>query len=479
VLFNSPTFIFLFLPCVVACGLALRSRSGVGTGFLAFMVVASLAFYSYTNPWWLPLIVGSILCNYGLGEGIRRGGGWRRPLLICGVAFNLALLGYYKYADFFILNVNALTDAGIGRLGVILPIGISFYTFQQIAYLVDVYRGQAGRPAFLEYVFFVSFFPQLIAGPIVHHAEIIPQLRACGRTERMVDDLATGLTIFFIGLAKKLLLADTFALHATPVFAAADAGVQVTTTDAWVGTLAYGLQIYFDFSGYSDMAIGLARMFGLRLPVNFDSPYKSTSIIDFWRRWHITLSRFLKDYLYIPLGGNRLGAPRRFANLLVTMLLGGLWHGAGWGFVLWGALHGAYLCVNHAFRAIRGPRTLTRIERVGAAGLTFLAVMLAWVPFRAETLNGALNVWAGLAGLSGADPGSVLSRPFTLPLGAGLLVAFLAPNSQQIARHLFADRRVAPHSNLLRPVGALAAGTAACAGMLINNRVAEFLYFQF
>jgi D-alanyl-lipoteichoic acid acyltransferase DltB (MBOAT superfamily) len=472
VLFNSPTFIFLFLPLVLAGGLMLRSRYGVGVAFLSFMVVASLVFYSYTNPLWLALIVTSICLNFQLARVMRRYPQVASILLTAGIIFNLGLLGYFKYADFFILNLRMLGADGLDTLGVILPIGISFYTFQQIAYLVDVRRGNVVEPSFLKYAFFVSFFPQLIAGPIVHHAEIMPQLGNRAHDARVLDDLAVGFTIFFIGLAKKLLLADSFAVYANPVFAAADTATAISALDAWVATVAYALQIYFDFSGYSDMAIGLGRMFGLRLPVNFDSPYKSESIIEFWRRWHITLSRFLKDYLYIPLGGNRLGSSRRFANLLITMLLGGLWHGAGWGFVIWGALHGIYLCGNHALKTLLPNRQRSPVEVAGARLVTFTLVLIAWVPFRAQTLDGALSIWGAMVGSTATEISMVMGTGFALELAAGLVIAFFAPNSQQLAYWLF-DR------DGRRPIGAFAAGSAACAGVLLNNQVAEFLYFQF
>ena len=256
----------------------------------------------------------------------------RRAIGMLGVALNLALLCYFKYTNFMFDSVNALTGAPLPFVNIVLPLGISFFTFQQIAYLVDVMRGAKVERDIVSYTLFVSFFPHLIAGPLVHHAEMIPQFKR-GRTGRSAVLAARGLAIFAAGLFKKVVIADNLAQFVTPVFAHLDAGGGVTTPWAWLATLAYTLQIYFDFSGYSDMAIGLALLFGIRLPVNFRSPYKAASIIEFWRRWHITLSRFLRDYLYIPLGGNRLGEQRRYLNLLVTMLLGGLWHGAGWNFL--------------------------------------------------------------------------------------------------------------------------------------------------
>jgi len=287
---------------------------------------------------------------------------------------------------------------------IILPLGISFFTFTQIAYLVDAHRGLAHEYSFLHYALFVTFFPHLIAGPILHHKEMMPQFARSDIYRLKAEHLAVGLTIFALGLFKKVVLADGVAVYATPVFAAAQAGTTLTFFEAWGGALAYTLQLYFDFSGYSDMAIGLARMFGIRFPLNFNSPYKATSIIDFWRRWHITLSRFLRDYLYIPLGGSRKGEARRLTNLMITMLLGGLWHGAGWTFVLWGGLHGFYLVVNHAWRQWRTSRGHTQSTRVGrffAWLLTMLAVVVAWVPFRAENMAATQNMLFAMFGYQG------------------------------------------------------------------------------
>jgi len=305
-LFNSPIFIYLFLPFVVLAGNALRTRFENKSYFIVFLSIASIFFYGYTEYKWTFIILFSIMFNYMLARHFidSANSALRKPMMIFGVAVNLALLGYFKYTDFLLANVNELFGTSLPFLGIVLPIGISFYTFQQIAFLVDAYRAKVTHFTFRRYLFFITFFPQLIAGPIVHHAEILPQLARRWRSD-LTSDIALGLFIFLIGLTKKALLADSFAGIATPIFDSADGGAVLTTQEAWVGALAYALQIYFDFSGYSDMAIGIARMFGLRLPINFNSPYKSVGIIDFWRRWHITLSRFLRDYLYIPLGGNR------------------------------------------------------------------------------------------------------------------------------------------------------------------------------
>ena len=348
-LFSSVEFIFLFLPTVAAVYFGLAHLMGRRTA-LAWLIVSSLVFYGFWNPPYLALLVGSIAGNYFLGQTLARRAS--KPLLGLGVAFNLGLIAYFKYADFFIGNAGTLFGAELPAADIVLPLAISFFTFQQIAFLVDVYQGKVDDPDFLHYALFVSFFPQLIAGPIVHHSEVIPQFRSEKAFHPNWSGLWAGLAIFLVGLQKKIVLADGIAAYANSVFDGA-AATAPTFFPAWIGALAYTFQLYFDFSGYTDMAIGLALIFGITLPLNFDSPYKAVNIIDFWRRWHMTLARFLRVYLYVPLGGNRKGQPRRYVNLMVTMLLGGLWHGASWTFVFWGGLHGAYLAINHAWHALR------------------------------------------------------------------------------------------------------------------------------
>ncbi|MBT5260335.1 MAG: MBOAT family protein, partial [Nitrospina sp.] len=345
-LFNSYAFIFLFLP-VTLLGFQLIGNRGHCRVAVSWLIGASLFFYGWWNPAYLGLILTSILFNYAVGVSL--GSRPAKTVLVVGIAANLGLLGYFKYANFFVDNINALTGSDIVLERIILPLAISFFTFQQITYLVDTYRGETQECDFLRYCLFVTFFPQLIAGPIVHHREMMPQFAKDTFCRLKAKHLAVGLTIFSVGLFKKVILADGIAVYSTPVFDAAEAGVILTFVDAWCGALAFTFQLYFDFSGYSDMAIGLGRMFGIILPVNFFSPYKASNIIEFWRRWHITLSRFARDYLYIPLGGNRKGTLLRFANLMITMLLIGLWHGAGWTFVIWGGLHGSYLVINHGW----------------------------------------------------------------------------------------------------------------------------------
>tara|TARA_B100001964_G_scaffold151929_1_gene167160 strand:- start:229 stop:1707 length:1479 start_codon:yes stop_codon:yes gene_type:complete len=369
---------------------------------ISWLVGASLFFYGWWNPAYLGLILGSILFNYAVGVALL--GRPNKLTLFLGVAVNLGVLGYFKYANFFIDNINSLVGSDIILEQIILPLGISFFTFQQITYLVDAYRGETREYNFLHYCLFVTFFPQLIAGPIVHHKEMLPQFAKDALHGLKSKNLAVGFTIFIIGLFKKVVLADGIAVHATSVFDGAENGVYLTFFEAWGGALAYSFQLYFDFSGYSDMAIGLARMFGIRLPLNFNSPYKAISIIDFWRRWHITLSRFLRDYLYIPLGGNRKGETRRFTNLMITMLLGGLWHGAGWNFILFGLAHGTYIVICGAWVKVKKSISNNRIIKSTVAAnsigrvITFLAVVLAFVPFRAESMDGTSNMLTAMLG---------------------------------------------------------------------------------
>jgi D-alanyl-lipoteichoic acid acyltransferase DltB (MBOAT superfamily) len=402
-LFNSYEFIFLFLP-VSLLGFHLIGKQGHHRVAIAWLVAASLFFYGWWNPAYLELMLFSILFNYSIGISLSNFLVYQTPkrtILIIGIVVNLAVLGYFKYANFFVDNLNDLANTNLILQQIILPLAISFFTFQQIAYLVDAYKGETKEYSFLHYCLFVTFFPQLIAGPIVHHKEMLPQFSKDIVYKLRSKNLTIGITIFVLGLFKKVVLADGVSIYATPVFDAAEAGVMLTFFEAWGGALAYTFQLYFDFSGYSDMAIGIARMFNIRLPLNFNSPYKATSIIDFWRRWHITLSRFLRDYLYIPLGGSRRGKVRRYVNLMITMVLGGLWHGANWTFVLWGALHGFYLVINHIWRVIFKEKVKNRLSLFLSWMITFLAVVVSWVPFRSETLSGAENILSSMIGLRG------------------------------------------------------------------------------
>src|ERR1700694_3677366 len=499
-LFSSYTFLLQFLPVTVLAFAAAR-RHSPRAGILV-LLGASLFFYRAWQPIYLALFLASIAFNFCFGllmeDATRR---WAVGIL--GITLNLAALCYFKYTNFILDTLSALSGMPLPFSSIILPLGISFFTFQQIAYLVDIMRGAKAERNIVNYTLFVSFFPHLIAGPLVHHAEMIPQFKR-SRTGRSAVLAARGFAIFAAGLFKKVVIADNLAQFVTPVFAHIDAGGGATTWWAWLATLAYTLQIYFDFSGYSDMAIGLALLFGIRLPVNFRSPYRAGSIIEFWRRWHITLSRFLRDYLYIPLGGNRLGEQRRYINLMVTMLLGGLWHGAGWDYLIWGGLHGVYLSINHLSRERRGGD-----KRIAAAGraakavswaMTFFAVVIAWVFFRARTMAGA---WQMLGSLFGFEAGSsayassgilqlmdlpVLVGEERLPLIGGcavalaLAIALFLPNVPQLFG--YREYRRAPEKRGLlrwRPNAAWALVSALAVAISLFGmwQRLEFLYFQF
>ena len=437
-LFSTVEFLCLFLPITVA-GFAIAARMFSLRVASAWLVAASLYFYAYWNVSLLPLLAGSIVVNYLCGRALFRTRS--KPLLIAGVIFNVGLLGYFKYAGFLVDNAEHVLGVELADLNIVLPLAISFFTFQQIAYIADVYQGKAIEPDFLDYCLFVSFFPQLISGPIVHHSEMMPQFRDRDRQwlNKRLAPVALGFLV--IGLYKKVVLADGIAPVADQVFGAAQNGVPAAA-DAWTGALAYTFQIYFDFSGYSDMAVGVALLFGIRLPLNFNSPYKATNIIDFWRCWHMTLSRFIRDYIYVPLGGNRKGKSRRYVNLMLAMLIGGLWHGAGWTFVIWGGLHGLYLMVNHAWRRVfPRPGGGSAVGAWAARLLTFFAVVVAWVFFRADDIGDAHRMIQGMFGLAPGEPVLVGGREI-LWLAAMTFIVWFTPNTWQLFRH--ADPVVVP-----------------------------------
>jgi D-alanyl-lipoteichoic acid acyltransferase DltB (MBOAT superfamily) len=513
-LFNSYAFLLVYLPVTLA-GFFWVGRWGKGAG-AAWLAACSLFFYAWWDYRYLALLLGSICANYLAGGYIARHASSQKGkrALIGAVAINLGLLAYYKYADFFLSSANAVLGTEWPLLGILLPIGISFFTFTQIAFLADAYAGKVNECRFIYYVLFVTYFPHLIAGPVLHHREMMPQFDEDRNYRFNSSNIAVGLTIFAIGLAKKVLIADNLAVHVSPLFAPQAADPSLLA--AWGGALAYTFQLYFDFSGYSDMAIGLSRLFGVRLPLNFASPYKAHNISEFWRRWHMTLSRFLRDYLYIPLGGNRHGPVRRHFNLLTTMVLGGLWHGAGLNFVIWGALHGIVLVINHAWQelcagfSVRLPAWLARL--LGLT-LTFVCVVFAWVYFRAPDIASANRIVLGMLGAHGvALPDAIASRlgalwPLLQGMGVssflggggafveawawvvlGALLAFFCPNTQEImARH---EPALAEKGALLMPSHrhfawqidrrhAVLAGFLFAIGILALSRPTEFLYFQF
>ena len=456
-LFNSYEFLFLFLP-ITLIGFFWLSRSSI-TYASAWLALASVLFYGFWNTAYVGLLLASIGCNYVLGLWINKAAARHKTrkakhLLWFSIAANLLLLGYYKYANFFLDNLGLLGETPLSASEIILPLGISFFTFTQVAFLVDTYQGKVKEYDFVHYVLFVTFFPHLIAGPVLHHKDMMPQFARPTTYQIKWNNIASGLLLLILGLCKKTLWADSLAPFATGIFdgveQAAAAGILPTSYEAWAGALAYTLQIYFDFSGYTDMALGIALMFNIQLPTNFNSPYQATSIIEFWRRWHITLSTFLRDYLYIPLGGNRHGLLRRHTNLLTTMLLGGLWHGAGWTFVAWGGMHGAYLVLNHLWQsAIAGTRMshwlAGRFGKVIGGTLTFIAVTAAWVVFRANNLTQAGILLKAMFGIA-AEPTSFTAvthghlleitdmsdGDLSLLIGLGLLWVFLLPNSGRL-----------------------------------------------
>jgi alginate O-acetyltransferase complex protein AlgI len=426
-------FLFVFLP-IVLVGYAAVAATGRRLPVLLWIGGVSLFFYAYWNPPYLALLVGSIVANYAIGNVLlsRRS----RLILVAGIGLNLSLLVYFKYMNFFVGTLNSVLGQDLPVPGVVLPLAISFFTFQQIAYLADVYQGRVEDTRLENYVLFVTFFPHLIAGPILHHSQIIPQFAGRKAWGFRSAEVAAGLTMFIIGLQKKVVIADGIGIHAETLFDH-KAALSPHFFESWIGTLAYAFHIYFDFSGYTDMALGLALLFGIRLPENFNSPYKARNIIDFWRRWHMTLSRFLRDYLYIPLGGNRRGPIRRYANLMITMLLGGLWHGAAWTFVFWGTLHGVFLVINHLWHAARRRmgHDLDRSTVWGAALariVTMLAVIVAWVFFRSSSFGDALAVLRGMAGFNGIE--SLAPNQIELLLWLAVLAAWVSflPNTQQL-----------------------------------------------
>jgi alginate O-acetyltransferase complex protein AlgI len=477
-LFNSYSFIFLFLPAALI-GYFMLGRLG-NLAPVIWLVLASLVFYSVSNWQFVLLLLGSVAFNYLIGlllisERLRAGP--RFAVLTIGVAGDLLVLGTFKYAGFVAANLNALFSTNLA-VDILLPVGISFYTFTQIAFLVDAYRGEVAGYRLPHYALFVTYFPHLIAGPILHHKDMIPQFERAEAKRPDPHLILCGVIIFAIGLFKKTCLADGI----QPLVSLAFGPNTPSFDHAWLGALAYTFQLYFDFSGYSDMAIGISLMFGIFLPLNFNSPYKARNIIDFWRRWHMTLSQFLRDYLYFPLGGNRRGPVLRYVNLMITMMLGGLWHGAAWTFVAWGVLHGVYLCVNHAWNNF-GVAIAPRFERaatMAASMLTFVSVVVAWVFFRADSLPTALYVLSKMADPSQIAFGRAETADAALiAIYAG--IAWFAPNTQEVMGYDHSNRTVgeALGAWAKRPVFLYATAMVLAFGILGIQRHSEFIYFRF
>lgn len=500
-LFNTYGFIFIFLPIALGIYLYLR-RYNKQRLLVGWITLCSLIFYAGWDPRYLLLLLFSIVVNFTVGMHLAQtedNYARKRILLWVGILFNLSLLGIYKYTVFALYNINLISNMSIDIPEIIMPLGISFFTFTQLAYIVDTYHDKIKDYNFLDYLCFVTFFPHLIAGPIYHHQEIMPQLKTVSTRKFEYADLALGLTFFIIGLAKKTLLADQLAQMATPEFnLLATNPARVSCFTAWIGALSYTFQLYFDFSGYCDMAIGLGRLFGIRLPLNFNSPYQAVNISDFWHRWHITLSRFLRDYLYIPLGGNRKGEVRRYINLLITMLLGGLWHGASWTFVVWGALHGSYLTLNHFWLSVKSNFSVIEycprhIRHASSVAFTFVLVIIAWVFFRAESVPVALTMLSKMIGadelIQAGDLSFYMNNYRFYILLISFVIVWSMPNTQQFTAEYKPALETYPNEVknyfckrcLWQPIKrwAFILCIMGLMAILSLGQVSEFIYYQF
>lgn len=389
-LFNSYIFILVFLPAVLIIYFLLNRFYFKYS--LEFLSICSLIYYAFWKFSYLYIIVLSIILNYTIFKLLKKKKNIKNLIIVIGIIGNLSVLIYFKYIDFILVNINQYFGTNVNYLNVVLPLAISFFTFQQIAFLVDTYKGKIDECNFKKYLLFITFFPQLIAGPIVHHGEIIPQYE--NKLNKIInyENLLRGIILFSIGLFKKVFIADNLSVIVAQGF---DGGITLNIIEAWITSLSYTLQLYFDFCGYTDMAIGIALMFNINLPNNFNSPYKSLNIQDFWRRWHMTLSRFLRDYIYIPLGGNKNGYSIQIFSVIVTFLIGGIWHGAGWNFIIWGILHGCSLSLYLIWNKFD-----LRLNSVISWFLTFNFLNITWVIFRSKTLEDALNILKSMMGLN-------------------------------------------------------------------------------
>jgi D-alanyl-lipoteichoic acid acyltransferase DltB (MBOAT superfamily) len=472
----------------------------------AWIILASLFFYAYWSPPYLLLLAASIIGTFAVVRGMlaTANARWRSMLLVTGITLNIGLLAYFKYFAFLIesLNIVAATDLRVPEI--VLPIGLSFWTFQQIGLLVDTANGRLTRLRFWDHAFLIAFFPHQIAGPILSQHELLPQLTSIQRWFPEPGKVAAGTALFAVGLFKKTVLIDPFSRYVDAIYTVAQQGTPLGMLDGWAAAFSYGFQIYFDFSGYSDMAIGLAFMFGIRLPLNFFSPYKATSIRMFWRRWHVTLSRMLQRLLYIPMGGNRHGLARTIAALLGTMAIGGLWHGAGWNFVIWGLLHGCYLSVNHLWTKLALPRMgrlattvresphLARLAQAAGLLLTFAAVSFAWVFFRAPDFDTATRIAGAIFGLSNGSGMNWVTDDILPWLPAYFLIVWCLPNSMQLFRRSGAILHVEDYGATGEPTPlerrfsfrlstAWAAGAALIflSAWYAMSDLSPFIYFQF
>jgi len=487
-LFNSYLFLFIFLP-ITFCGYFFIARYLNSSASKIFLVISSLVFYAQWNSIYLFLIGSSIIFNFILGaqllkSQVTRGNKYRIFLYLVGIVFNLGLLAYFKYFDFFVVNVNALVGSEFAVRNILLPLAISFFTFQQIAFLTERYKGSSEKYGFVDYSLFVVFFPQLIAGPIVQPKDTLRQFSAAGADRINQRNILGGLVLFSIGIFKKVVIADSFVAAVATGFDTSAAAI--SSIDAWVVALAYTFQLYFDFSGYTDMALGLGLLFNIRLPINFNSPYKALSIQDFWRRWHITLSSFLRDHLYIPMGGNRVGVSRTYLNLFMTFLLGGLWHGAGWTFVVWGAMHGFGLCVHRLWSNLG-----FELPKMLAWLCTMVFVVTAWVFFRALDFDSAWRIVSAMyniplliselmvaANIEFSVKFLVESESFSMVVKlffCGLICVFLNNSNEFVFSKLESDRMVFKSWQL----AALAAMLATGVLVISLQKYTEFIYFNF
>jgi alginate O-acetyltransferase complex protein AlgI len=484
-LFNSSAFIFFFLPITFA-GYFILNRKKLIPAAKTWLVLASLFFYGYWNPIYILLVLGSVVFNYAVGLTLIHKSNSSissRLMLVVGITGNLSLLAYFKYMDFFITNINAVSYLNLKLLHITLPLGISFLTFTQIAYLADAAKGTVREHNFLNYFLFVAFFPRLLVGPIVRYREIMPQFDALRNKLLNYKYIAQALTLFFLGLFKKVIIADRLADWANPGF---DTAASLTLLEAWITSLSYTLQLYFDFSGYTDMAMGASLLFNIKLPTNFNTPYRSLNIQEFWRRWHMTLSRFVRDYIYIPLGGSRSSELRTLLNILVTFFLVGLWHGAGWTFVIWGLAHGCALVIFRYWQKVP-----FRLPRFVSWFITFNFINAAWVFFRAQTFSDAVKVLKGMAGLTGVTLPERFANFLSALRGYGIqfgnmlptirwdgkmffyfvaffLLAVLFKNSGEIIEKLKPAWRTAVALSLI-----------LIYAILNLNRTNEFIYFNF
>ena len=462
-LFNSYYFIFVFLPISFLIYYLLNNR-GLYFYSKVFIAFASLVFYSWWNIAYLPLLLISIMFNFTLGISLSKKSKKnykKKSILFFGIIINLLLLAYFKYMDFFIENFNLISDSNLPLLEITLPLAISFFTFQQISYLVDSYKGYTKEYRFIDYTIFVTFFPQLIAGPIVHHKEMMPQF--ADEKNKIINfrNISMGLFIFSIGLFKKVIIADSFSSYVSNGF---DIQEKLTFIEAWITSLSYTFQLYYDFSGYTDMAIGLALLFNIKLPINFNSPYKATNIQDFWRRWHMTLSRFLRDYIYIPLGGNKGKDLSTYTNLLITFFLAGIWHGAGWTFVLWGLLHAFAMIIFKVYSKLN-----IKLHFIFAWLITFNFLNITWIFFRAKEFEDAIKVLKGLIGLNGLGLSSIMEFKFIiLGLFVVLLITIFTKNSIEKIDTFKADFKTLLFASLIFSIS-----------IIFLTRVSEFLYFNF